>query len=190
MSDLSEVFEPGRRRGIVFILDLGAALISTDAINPTWNVDEYKISNSGSGCVIGLGYAPLDQIVVLGTLRSAYYGENAGWAWGLGPLGGLVADYHVMALVGAKFYFVREAPSWFMEFGYGVGAMSNPLDDDMLDGGDRSGSGSFAGIGYEFAHHLQFEVGVMRTRDDKDAARINRLWKSTTVMATVGVMAY
>jgi hypothetical protein len=91
------------RRGFIARLEAGGGFVSTKAENPQWHNPQYSLSKGGGGSVFALGYAPTDQIIIHGSLRTIYYGEHAPLAFFLGPMGILVEDGNVLAMVGVSY---------------------------------------------------------------------------------------
>jgi len=58
---------------------------------------------------------------------------------------------------GASYYFEKEAPSLYLDGGFGGSIIYNPLEDRTM-----GGRGFYIGAGYEFQRHWSIKCDIMR----------------------------
>jgi len=186
---ISKLFDPGRRHGLTIHFEAGGGETSISAEHPAWTTTKLNTTEDGAGWIFGLGYAPMDQLIIHATVRWFMFGDKAPVGLILGPFGPLLSDEHMMGVLGISFYFSRNAPSLFLEVGAGGGSFASPFDDDTFYT-SYSGDGYIAAVGYEFTRHVHVKIERMWTSNEEIKWPAEGKWDCATTWVTLGLVCY
>ncbi len=180
----------GDRSGLFLRLDFGPGLSLISAEKDSWARPKWDTTVFGVSTMTSLGLGVTDKLLLHVSVRYNLYGELGLLSAIVGPLGMVFSDDHTVVGVGATYYFRSEAPSLFAELGIAGGNIDNPFDNKTLMTTGHEGLGFFTGVGYEFVRHLQAELGMHWTRNEKPDQERRGKWTATTFTLTLGFILY
>ena len=127
-----------------------------------------------------IGGAPSNQMVVCWSAKVSWFSM----------LNALNDDITITAGTGtlAIIYFMEpSSPSWFITGGVGYSTWDTPFEEDSEA---WTGTGLFAGGGYEFSKHWNIEAGLNWGNPSKSESGITATTYHTTLFFSINVMGY
>jgi hypothetical protein len=199
----------GRRSGPVASIGIGGGYTDISSKNGPLS------GSTGTGTfaiTFRLGYAPSEQLEIHAFYRASVYAgklwehwddiaDKAGSARGfthavilpIVPVIAMFTDQHLMMGLGATYYFEADTHAWFVEAGAGPSIAADPWElsgPSPFPGGNRTGLGFLAGVGYQFSKCGQASLELMWSRASWDDGGVEKSWTAMSTILTVAVAAF
>jgi len=203
-----DVFD-GRRMGPVASIGIGGGYTDISSKNGPLS------GSTGTGTfaiTFHLGYAPSEQLELYAFYRASVYAgklwehwddiaDKAGSAKGfthavilpIVPVIAMVTDQHLLIGLGATYYFRPSTCTWFVEAGAGPSLLSDPWElsgPSPFPGGNQTGLGFLAGVGYQFSKCGQASLELMWSRASWEYGGVEKSWTAMSTILTIAVAAF
>jgi hypothetical protein len=199
----------GRRMGPVASIGIGGGYTDISSKNGPLS------GSTGMGTfaiTFRLGYAPSERLELYALYRASVYGgrlwdhwddiaDKAGSAKDLTraavlpivPVIAMFTDQHLLIGFGATYYFVPDTHAWFVEAGAGPSFLSDPWElngPSPFPGGNQTGLGFLAGVGYQFSKCGQASLELMWSRASWEYGGAEKRWTAMSTILTIAVAAF